>query len=558
MNLSDLNAESWESLEPVMRELAATDIDSIPTLERWLLDWSSACDHVDEIGAQLYVNMTCHTDNPGFESRYLHFMEHVLPPYKEWSQKLREKYVASPARVQLPADRYAMVDRHFERQVAIFRKENLPLGVECDKQEQQYQKLFGSLTVEYNGQTRTIYQMAKYQEETDRSVRETTWRLVSDRMLLASPQFDDIYDKLIALRNKMALNAGFANYRDFAFAAKERFDYTPADCERYHAAIEKHVVPLMRKLAEDRRRKMKLDQLRPWDLGVDPEGRAPLRPFKTAEELLEKSRTIFSKVSPDFVQTIDAMKSNGMFDLDNRMGKAPGGYQHSFELRKLPFIFMNATGLQSDVETLLHEGGHAFHYWVSRNEPLAFQRHAPIEFCEVASMSMEFMAGRYLEEFYSKADADRARRDHLEHILWVFTWVATIDAFQHWVYTHPTHTRDERTAFWNSLMLRFGGAEVWTGLESARATRWQRQSHLFTSPFYYIEYGIAQIGALQMWQQDLKDQSKAVANYRKALSLAGTKPLPQLFAAADLEFDFSEKIIAPLMETVEDVIASPA
>lgn len=550
MNLSTLNAESWESLEPALCELNSTDISPLVTLECWLQDWSALCDHVDEITAQLYVNMTCHTDNPEYETRYLHFMEHVMPHYKEWSQKLREKYVATPARTQLPPDRYAMVDRHFERQVTIFRKENLPIDVECDKLEQQFQKLFGSLTVEYEGQTRTIYQMAKYQEMTDRKIREETWRLVANRMLLTGPRFEEIYDKLIQLRHKIATNAGFANYRDFAFAAKERFDYTPKDCERYHVAIEKHVVPLMRKLGEERRRKLNVDTLRPWDMGVDPEGRQPLHPFTDPKDLLQKCRSIFSKVHPDFVQTIDAMEKNGMFDLENRKGKAPGGYQHSFELRKLPFIFMNSTGLQSDVETLLHEGGHAFHYWASRKEPLAFQRHAPIEFCEVASMGMELMAGRHLEEFYSRADADRARRDHLEHILWVFTWVAMIDAFQHWVYTHPQHTREERTIFWNGLMDRFGGSEDWTGLEANRGARWQRQSHLFTSPFYYIEYGIAQIGALQVWQQDLKDPAKAVANYRKALALAGTKPLPQLFEAASLKFDFSEKIIAPLMETV--------
>lgn len=550
MDLSNLNAEKWVSLEPVMRELNVADIDSAETLERWLLDWSRVCDQLDEVSARLYVAMTCHTDNSDHESRYLRFMEHTIPPYKEWSQMLREKYVAGPFRAQLPKDRYAMTDRHFERQVAIFRKENIPLEVECDKLEQQYQKLFGGLIVEYDGQARTIYQMARYQEETDRAVRDETWRLVAECMLKAAPQFDGIYDKLIALRNAIATNAGFANYRDFAFAAKERFDYTPTDCEKYHAAVEKHVVPLARKLTNERRRKLKVDAPRPWDMAVDPDGRAPLRPFKTAEVLLEKCRVIFSKVSPDFVETIDTMKSSGMFDLDNRKGKAPGGYQHAFEGRRLPFIFMNATGLQSDVETLLHEGGHAFHYWASRTEPLAFQRHAPIEFCEVASMSMEFMAGRYLEEFYSKSDADRARRDHLEHILWVFTWVATIDAFQHWIYTHPRHTHDERAAFWNTLMERFGGGEDWTGLETSLKARWQRQSHLFTAPFYYIEYGIAQIGALQMWQQDLKNPAAAVANYRRALSLAGTKPLPQLFAAAGLEFDFSEKIIVPLMETV--------
>lgn len=545
-----MNAEEWEDLAPAMQALLAAETGTLPRLEAWLLDWSRLCDQVDEVSAQLYVNMTCHTDNPDYERRYLEFVEHVLPNYKEWSQKLREKFVGSPAHAQLPPDRYRIVCRSFEQQVKLFRQENLPIDVECDKLEQQYQKLFGSLTVEYEGQTRTLYQMAKYQEEQDRAIREATWRLVAERMLQAGPQFEDIYDAQIKLRHQIAKNADFANYRDFAFAARERFDYTPADCERYHAAVEKYVVPLARKLAEERRRKLRLDSLRPWDMAVDPDNRPPLRPFKNADELLAKCRTMFSKVHPDFVQTIDAMQKNGMFDLDNRKGKAPGGYQHSFELRKLPFIFMNATGMHSDVETLLHEGGHAFHYWASRGEKLAFQRHAPIEFCEVASMSMELLAGRHLEEFYPKADADRARRDHLERIVWVFSWVATIDAFQHWVYTHPQHSRQDRVAQWESLLRRFGGGEDWTGLEAHRQARWHRQSHVFTLPFYYIEYAIAQIGALQLWQQDLQDPKTAVSHYRQAIALAGTRPLPELFAAADLKFDFSEAVIAPLMQTV--------
>jgi oligoendopeptidase F len=492
------------------------------------------------------------TDNAEFEKRYLDFMGNVLPHYKEWSQKLREKYVGSPARQQLSREKYLVVDRHFAQQVQLFRKENLPLDVECDTIEQQYQKLMGELSVTYQGQKKTLYQMAKYQEEQDRAVREATWRLVSGKMLSVSGQFEDIYDKLIALRHRVAQNAGFADYRDFAFASRERFDYTPDDCQKFHDAVAKHMVPLARRLSEKRRKDLEVDTLRPWDMAVDPKGRSPLRPFKSANELLTKCRTIFEKVHPDFVQTIDAMQTAGMFDLDNRPGKAPGGYQHSFERRRLPFIFMNATGMHADVETLLHEGGHAFHYWASRNQPLAFNRHAPIEFCEVASMGMEFLAGRHLEEFYSTADADRARRDHLEHVLWVFTWVATIDAFQHWVYTHPTHSREERARFWESLVQRFGGGEDWSGLEANRRARWYRQSHLFTSPFYYIEYAIAQIGALQLWQQDLEDPQMAIANYRKALSLAGTQPLPQLFAAGHLTFDFSESVIAPLTKTIAD------
>ncbi|PIR21574.1 MAG: peptidase M3 [Deltaproteobacteria bacterium CG11_big_fil_rev_8_21_14_0_20_47_16] len=552
MDLKSLNPEQWSSLEPVLSQLVKADVSSVAALEGWLQDWSQLCDHVDEVSAQLYVNMTCHTDNPEFEKRYIAFMSEVLPHYKEWSQKLREKYVESPAHKQLPKDKYFIVNRSFEQQVKLFRKENLQIDVECDKLEQQYQKLMGELSVDYDGKTQTLYQMAKYQEMTDRAVRETTWRLVADKMLTVAPQFEDIYDKLVAHRHQIAVNAGFANYRDFAFAARERFDYTPQDCADFHAAVEKHLVPLARKLAKERKQKLGVDILRPWDMGVDAEGRAPLKPFKNSDELLQKCRSIFSKVHPEFVQTIDAMQENGMFDLDNRPGKAPGGYQHSFELRRLPFIFMNATGMQSDVETLLHEGGHAIHYWASRNQSLAFDRHAPIEFCEVASMGMEFLAGQYLEEFYSKEDANRARKDHLEHVLWVFNWVATIDAFQHWVYTHPKHSREERADFWDSLMQRFGGGEEWVGLEANRRGRWFRQSHLFTSPFYYIEYAIAQIGALQLWQQDLKDQKTAVANYRNALSLAGTKTIPELFAAGQLKFGFNESVIAPLAKTISD------
>lgn len=550
LNVSSVNPEQWSTVEPVVRALVQQDVTTPAALEAWLLEWSQLSDRMDETSAQLYVNMTCHTDNPEFEKRYLSFMGDVLPAYKEAAQKLREHYVASPARELLPKERYHIIDRHFEQQVKLFKLENLPLEVECDKLEQQYQKLSGGLTVNFQGKDHTLPQMAKYMEGTDRAVREQAWQLVADKMLAEADTFENIYDALIKLRTQIAQNAGFANYRDFMFAARERFDYTPTDCERYHTAVEHHVVPLMRKLAVERKQKLGVDVLRPWDMAVDPDNLPPLKPFQTADELLNKCRAIFAKVHPSFVETIDEMQRHGLFDLENRKGKAPGGYQHSFEERKLPFIFMNSTGMHSDVETLLHEGGHAFHYWASRNEPLSFHRHAPIEFCEVASMGMELLAGRHLGAFYSAADATRAQRDHLEHILWVFAWVATIDAFQHWVYTHIGHSHDERRAYWDSLLTRFGAGESWTGFEKYWATRWYRQSHLFTSPFYYIEYGIAQIGALQLWQQDLKDPKAAVANYKHALSLAGTQTLPNLFAAAKLEFDFSDKVIAPLMQTV--------
>ena len=337
---------------------------------------------------------------------------------------------------------------------------------------------------------------------------------------------------------------------EYSFRNRERFDYGIAESVRFHEAVERVVVPLARRIHEEHRAAMGVETLRPWDLSVDPLGRPPLQPFRDVEQLAAGTETVFHDVDAELGDQFAFLRAEHLLDLANRKGKAPGGYQTTLEDKRLPFIFMNAVGLDSDVRTLLHEGGHAFHTLACRGEPLAAYRESPLEFCEVASMSMELLGARRLGPFYDGPDADRSCRKLLEGIVLILPWIATVDAFQHWIYNHPDHTRDERKAAWKSLLDRFGGLVDWSGYEEARDHSWHRQLHIFLYPFYYIEYGIAQLGALQIWQRSLTDRAVAVADYKKALALGGSRPLPQLFEAAGIRFDFGDDLIASLMETI--------
>jgi oligoendopeptidase F len=429
------------------------------------------------------------------------------------------------------------------------------LETEDAKLSQQYQKLSGALTVDFRGEEKTLVQMGRYMEEPDRALRQEAWELVAQRRLQEADQFDGILDAMLKLRSRIAGNSGFDNYRDYAFRRLGRFDYTPADCEKFHDAVERHIMPVMRELQVERRAQLKLQKLRPWDLAVDPLNRPPLKPFVRVDEMVSRTQKIFDRLDSELAGGFRQMQELQLLDLDNRKGKAPGGYQDTLNEARLPFIFMNAVGLQRDVETILHEAGHAFHALATRDEDLRAYRHAPIEFCEVASMSMELLGNRFIEEFYSEGDAKRARRVHLEGIVGVFPWIATVDAFQHWIYTHPKHTRDERRQAWLNLMGRFGGDVDWSGYEAARANLWHRQLHIFLHPFYYIEYGIAQLGALQVWANSNRDQKKALNDYKKSLALGGSRPLPELFQAAGCQFEFSEKTLQPLAKTLRKELA---
>jgi oligoendopeptidase F len=592
---SEADLGDWDTLEPLFEELVGRTLSSSADLEDWLLDRSELSACLSEERSRRYIDMTCDTTDEGKEHRYLEFIETIIPKVKPYWHRLNQIYVECDGRRSLDDDRYGVLDREIEAEIEIFREENIPLQTEAAKLSQQYQKLIGAMTVTYAGKEYTLPQVAKFLEETDRSVRREVWTLVAERRQQDREELHEIFDRLVDLRHQIARNAGFDDYRGYAFKAMQRFDYTIEDAEAFHRAVEECVVPLYRQLNERRLALLREDEsqnggnggesaaeagekdprvpggsstaasetsydsLRPWDTEVDPLGRDPLRPFEAVGELTGGVRQILARIDADLESQFAGMLERGELDLDSRKGKAPGGYMSTRDEVRRPFIFMNAAGLHRDVEVLLHESGHAFHSLAARNDPIVAYRHAPIEFAEVASMTMELFADDLYGVFYDEDEAARAKRKHLEGIIRLLPWVAQIDAFQHWVYAHPEHSREERARHWLELEGRFGPALDWSGYEHVRESLWQRQLHLYEVPFYYIEYGIAQLGALQIWTQFREDAAAAVGNYRSALALGGSRPLPELFAAAGARFDFSADTIAPLMDAVDtELSALPA
>ena len=547
----------WNQIAPLFDKLeaGAAACKTAQAFERWILDGSELSAALDEESSRRYIAMTCHTESSDAEKAFLHFVEEVEPRLKPRQFKLAQIYLEHPCRAQLPQDRYFVFDRGTRLQVELFRPENVALETEEAKLAQQYQKLIGSLTVNFRGQEQTLVQMGRYLEDPDRVLRQETWELVTKRRLQETAPIEEIFEQLLKLREQIAANAGFANYLQYAFRARGRFDYTPEDCLKFHEAIEKEIMPAVRELQAQRRQQLGLDALRPWDLSVDPLNRAALRPFEKIDTLVASTGDIFDRLDPKLSKDFALMRQLHLLDLDNRKGKAPGGYQSTLAESRLPFIFMNAVGIQRDVETILHEAGHAFHALAAREEDLYAYRSAPIEFCEVASMSMELLGNEFIEKFYSTGDAQRARRDHLEGIVEIFPWIATVDAFQHWIYSHPGHSRAERQAAWNDLMKRFGGDVDWSTYEDARTNLWHKQLHIFIHPFYYVEYGIAQLGALQIWANSKKDKARALQQYHEGLALGGSRPLPELFQAAGCRFDFSRDTIKPLVNLITSELA---
>ena len=557
-----LDAGRWDQLQPLYAQLLARVVANPADLERLILDRSELDAAASERASMNHIEMTCQTDDEAAKARYLDFVENVEPRLKETGFELDRKVGLSPHAAGLDPDRYGVLLRDTRAAVELFRPENVPIETELTKLNQRYDEVCGAMSVVFRGEEKTLPQMGRYQEDPDRATREEAWRLVVERRLRDREAIESVFDEMLVKRQAAARNAGFADYRAYVFKAKRRFDYTPRDCDLFAEGVEKHVVPAMRRLHAQRRQALGLDGLRPWDLAVDPKGRPALRPFADGADMVAKTRRVFARMDPTrnglaemFSALADgpATGTDRCLDLDSRKGKAPGGYQANRDRRRLPFIFMNAAGVQRDVETMVHEAGHAFHAILCRGDNVLFNRsEIPLEFAEVASMSMELTSHPFLDEFYRQpGDADRARRVHLEQVATILPWIATIDQFQHWLYTHPGHSRDERARVWIDLQARFGAEIDWTGLEDARRFMWQRQLHLFGAPFYYIEYGIAQLGALQLWQGYRADAAQAIAAYKRGLSLGGSRPLPGLFAAAGLDFDFSPARIAKTWSEVE-------
>lgn len=561
----NFDASRWANIEPLITALQSRPVHSAADLERWLLDRSELDAACSESRANLYITMTCRTDDPATAGAWTAYLDEVPPRLKPAGFELDKRQVELSKQFPLPQSRYAVLDRDTRVEVELFRPDSVPIETELAKLDQKYDELCGGMSVDFDGATRTIPQMARYQQDKDRALRERAWRAVAERRLRDRDAIEAIFDEMIALRHKVALNAGFKNFRDWSFRAKKRFDYTPEMCSDFHEAVEKHVVPFNRRIDERRRRALNLDTLRPWDMAVDEQGRPPLRPFEGGQQLVEKTRRLYDRIDPELARMFRNLGDNAahgaehgaMLDLDSRKGKASGGYQYMRDRSRKPFIFMNAAGLNADVHTMVHEAGHMFHAELCKHDPLVSYRHSPMEFAEVASMSMELLTMPEWDEYYpDPAHAARARRDQLEHAVGILAWIAQINAFQHRLYENPEHTRDQRKAIWLEIDQRFGRALDWSALEHVRAYVWHRQSHLFGVPFYYIEYGIAQLGALGLWLHSLKhSRPTALTLYRNALSLGGSKPLPELFAAAGQPFDFGPQRVQQIIAAVESELA---
>ncbi len=553
----ELDASSWDALRPLYEDLRTREVSDREGFRSWLMDRSGLEAAAGEGRAELYIAMTCRTDDESASGAWTRYLEEVEPRRKAASAELDRRHAEIVSRVDVEGDRLFVLNRAIRNEVELFRSENVPLETEEGKLDQSYDRVCGEMTVEFEGETRTLPQMGRFLQETDRGIRERAWRAVSGRRLEDRERVEGIFEEMLDLRGRMASNAGFGDYRDYRHRRLGRFDYEPESCFAFHDAVERHCVPFVRRLEERRRERLGVGSLRPWDLSVDELGREPLRPFETGQELVEKSRRVFERLDPHlgdlFAELGDNEAPGGCLDLDSRKGKASGGYQYMRDRSRRPFIFMNAAGLHRDVETLVHEAGHAFHSLLCRDEPLVWYRHSDIEFAEVASMSMELLTMPHWGEFYpEEGDLQRARRRQLEGTISMLPWIATIDAFQHWLYTHPGHTREERAAAWVGLDERFGAGVDWTGLEDARRWMWQRQGHLFGVPFYYIEYGIAQLGALGVWLNSLEQGvDRALDAYKGALRLGGSRPLPELFEAAGVPFDFGEGRVGELVSAAE-------
>ena len=550
VSVEGLDAKQWDELQPIYQEFLDREIVSADALESWLLELGQFDAYVGETGSMLYVDMTCDTENEEVKQAYLDFVEQVQPELAKVGDSLNRKLAESPYADELDSVEYNVLLRDTRMGIAIFREENIALGTELTKLGQRYNEICGAMTVQFDGEERTMQQMGKYLQVNDRGVRESAYRAVGERRFQDAEEIDELYDKMIALRHQVAQNAGYENFRDYAFDSKRRFDYTPTDCEAFQTAIEQICVPLMREIDGERRDALGLKALRMWDMGHDVQGRNPLQPFTEVEEMVAGTSRMFHRLSSELGEFFDSLRDGTSLDLDSRKGKAPGGYQLQRDHSRKPFIFMNATGLQRDLETMVHEAGHAFHSIYADEIPLVDYRSAPIEFCEVAAMSMELLTHDFLDEFYSSDDANRAVREHLEGIVSILAWIATIDAFQHWIYTNPGHSKEERHQQWLNLGDRFGSILDWTGFEDWRKVGWQRQLHLFSYPFYYIEYGIAQLGALQLWLQYQKNPQTALDNYAKSMRLGGSRPLPELFEAGEMSFDLGNSTVQGLIDAV--------
>lgn len=547
--------DAWEKVEHYLHELTSRAYTTKEEFIQWLLDKSELEAVLEEDMAWRYIRMTIDTADAAKSEAYRFFVTEIQPNIAPYEDQLNKKMLDAPWIAELSDDEaYAIYFRSVKIALDLFREENIAIETEISTLSQEYGAISGKQTIEYEGKTLTMPQASIYLKNPGEAIRKEVFELIVDRRAEDTEQLDELFTKLVQLRHKLAVNAGCSDFREYKFKALGRFDYTVQDCLDFHESIEKLIVPVIKKMNQEQARLLGKPKLKPWDTEVDPTGKAPLKPFESGDELLAGSIDIFKKLDPFFGECLTTMDRQGYLDLDSKQGKAPGGYNYPLYESGIPFIFMNAAGAQRDLVTMVHEGGHAVHSFLSRDLELTGFKSLPSEVAELASMSMELITMDEWSRFYTDPDdLKRAKKEQLESILKVLPWIATIDAFQHWIYTNSEHTTAERTAAWLDLSKRFGTGMIdYEGFEFAKASSWHRQLHVFEVPFYYIEYGIAQLGALGVWQNFKKDRASALSGYKNALKLGYTKSIPEIYRTAGLKFDFSKANVQALVEMVEN------
>jgi oligoendopeptidase F len=549
----------WETIAPLYEELHRRPLD-VANAREWLAEWSALTEMVSEIGSVIYIESSQDTADKDRERAFLNHVENFEPQAKEAEQALKLRLLSLGEADSFLGEDMAMSLRIIRNEADLFRMENVPLFTELSKLGNEYDKLTGRLKADWDGEEKNLSELGLLLRDRNRATRQRAWETIMSLWAGERETLNELYRRMLVLRVHIARNAGEPDYRAYSFREKNRFAYTPEDTLRFHEAIERVVVPAAGRVYARKRAALGVESLRPWDLDVDTAGDEPLKPYNGQDDLIRHSLDIFQQVDPGLARYLATMAEASLLDLDTRKGKALGGYCAALSLRKQPFIFMNGVGTHDNVQTMLHEAGHAFHSFESFNLPFEWQRFVPMEFCEVASMGMELLAAPYLTAdrggFYTQAEAARARIEHLEGILTFWPYMAVVDAFQHWVYTHPDLAQDAAAcdATWDDLWARFMPGVDWSGYEAARMTGWHRKLHIFQVPFYYVEYGMAQVGAVQVWRNALRDQAGAVRAYRKALALGGTRSLPELYAAAGAEFRFDEAMLTDLVGLIETTL----
>ena len=552
--------QSKDDVIPLFESLLDRSIANAQDFEQFLQDVSDLESALSEDMAWRYIKMTCDTQNKDHETSYLTFVQEIQPHLSPLEDQLNRKIVDSPFAESLRQlnEGNEIYIRGLKGAVEIFREENIPLQSELATLAQEYSSVQGNMSIEWDGQTITLQQASNILMQTDRQKRELVWHSMQKRRAEDTDKLNGIFNKMVQLRHQLAVNAGFDNFRDYMFKAMGRYDYNVDACKDFHRSVETAVVPMLKSLMLDRKEKMGLDSLKPWDTAVDPLGREPLKPFTGGDQLLKKGIDCLERVDLYFGECIKTMKSHNLLDLDSRLGKAPGGYNYPLAKTNMPFIFMNASGNLRDVETLVHEAGHAIHSFEMAPLTLNAYKNTPSEVAELASMSMELLTMNTWDAYFDDKNLlDRAKSEQLEGILGTLPWIAQVDAFQHWIYENPTHSEAERTAQWLELCGRFGSGEVdYTDLESALENSWHKQLHIFEVPFYYIEYGFAQLGAVGVWKNYITKGKAAIKDYKAFLKLGNTKSIPNIYETAGVKFEFSEQYISDLMRFVQSELAA--